>query len=402
MQAITTINGVSAFESLPAELIHRVFWYLDLADVPNTRLTCSYLAAIGIGHGYQDFSICYKREHFQRLVHIARHPQISKTARSLHYHPRQFNKLRAFKSWQSRTTCAAIERSGSGRRLQDLPVDELRASYERYVEAHGDQRRARQENSDYECLATFFKYCNKIHTVTIGLGVDHDENTDRLSPHTAFSETLVDPVCDTTPWKDGFDWFTYGVRPVHAVARAFNCSSSSVQKLTLINVSRQVLFMSCNGCLGLRTLMLGLRELRISYYSPLSSITWIAPRDHPACQNDIDESSFAEQLRGSERLLSIAPNLEVLELHCLDSSSLETDNCLSWITEGCKWPMLRKLSLSGFCMYEFDLVRFLLGLAGSLEELSCSNFSFVNGDWHGTLRKVKSRMTKLTKIKVKM
>lgn len=244
--------------------------------------------------------------------------------------------------------------------------------------------------------------CKKIDTVTIDLGVEPDTGTDHLMPHTTFSEMLMDPVCDTTPWRDGFDRFVYGLQPVHAVARACNSSRSSIQELTLINVSRQVIPMSYDMCPGLRTLMAGLRELRISYYTPTGSISWIGPRVDNECQNDDDDWDLAGQLCGRPRLLPDLPNLEVLELHCLDSSSIETDNCISWTTGGCTWPALRNLSLSGFCMYEFDLVRFLLGLARSLEELSCSNFSFVNGSWHDALRKVKGRMTKLARIKVMM
>lgn len=103
-----TNDSSSPFETLPADLIHRVLLYLDPADIPPARLVCSYLAAIGIEYGYQDFSICFKRKRFQRLVNIASHPQISKRARSLHYHARQFIQLRVFKCWQSPTKCISL------------------------------------------------------------------------------------------------------------------------------------------------------------------------------------------------------------------------------------------------------------------------------------------------------
>lgn len=284
--------------------------------------------------------------------------------------------------------------------LQDLRDDELRAAYGEYVEAHRDQRRIRGNEVDNDCLETFFQHRKKVQTVTIDLGLECD--SDGLISHTALSETLTVPVCDTMQWKDGFDWFVYGVQPVYTIARAFRYSPSSVQKLTLINMSSAAFFMSCNKFSGLRMLIIGLRELRIPCYTPLSSITWIAPRSDDECQNDNCESNLAKDLRGAEHLLATTPNLEVLELHCLDSFSIKTDNCLSRTTRGCKWPTLRKLSLSGFCMYEFDLVRFLFEIAGSLEELSSSNFSSVNGTWNGVLRQAKGRMTKLTKIKVKV
>ena len=68
--------------SLPPELLHGIFTYIDLADIIAIRQSCSILADIGLDHLLDQVALVYHKKSFQALLDVAEHPTLSKRVTS--------------------------------------------------------------------------------------------------------------------------------------------------------------------------------------------------------------------------------------------------------------------------------------------------------------------------------
>lgn len=112
-------------QTLPPELLHKIFSYLDSrVQLVAMRETCSLLASVGLGHLNDEVSLVYHRDRFRAIAEIAAHPKLSKHMRSLFYMADR-NKLMDLEKWD-------MERP-----FPEPSDEELR--HDEYLEAHGSR-----------------------------------------------------------------------------------------------------------------------------------------------------------------------------------------------------------------------------------------------------------------------
>lgn len=70
---------------LAPELHHMIFAAVDVSDVPNLRLACKSLAAVGLEYLIPEVDLLFTPESFNRLRRISEHPVLSRHVRSLVY-----------------------------------------------------------------------------------------------------------------------------------------------------------------------------------------------------------------------------------------------------------------------------------------------------------------------------
>jgi len=86
-------------QTLPPELLHKIFSYLDSrVQLVAMRETCSLLASIGLDHFNDEVSLVYHRDRFRAITEVAAHPKLAKHMRSLFYMANR-KKLLDFEKW---------------------------------------------------------------------------------------------------------------------------------------------------------------------------------------------------------------------------------------------------------------------------------------------------------------
>jgi len=80
-------------EALPLEIVHLVLSFLPTNDLSNWRLSSKECAKAGERHLVQDLHVMYNAKSFFNLLHISRHPSLSKYVRSIFYEVRYMEEV---------------------------------------------------------------------------------------------------------------------------------------------------------------------------------------------------------------------------------------------------------------------------------------------------------------------
>lgn len=75
--------GRPILTSLPPELLHNIFAWLDLKDALAARLTSSLLATVGLDYFGDEIPLVFQRDKLRAVTEIAKHPELAKRMRSL-------------------------------------------------------------------------------------------------------------------------------------------------------------------------------------------------------------------------------------------------------------------------------------------------------------------------------
>lgn len=100
--------GRIPLDSLPVELLHQVCQFLNLKELKTFRLSCRLFATIGSDYLLDELHVYYKRDDFERLVEIARHPASAK-ATSIIFFGDRLETLTKSKWMHERESYLAIE-----------------------------------------------------------------------------------------------------------------------------------------------------------------------------------------------------------------------------------------------------------------------------------------------------
>lgn len=89
-------------DQIPTEIVARICENVPAVDVLNVRLTSRFLSNVANPFLLDEIHLIFKRDSFQRLLDISRHPVISRAVTKLLY---EFGSLPTFedrRGWESR------------------------------------------------------------------------------------------------------------------------------------------------------------------------------------------------------------------------------------------------------------------------------------------------------------
>jgi hypothetical protein len=196
-------------QMLPAELLHSIFEWLDIADVLVMRRTCEMMARIGLDHFGSEVALIVHRDKFRALTEIAKHPLLPSRMKSLFYVIDRLV-LTDHDAW----------------RLQDFKRDcGADTTFFEVMCAHVEP------GYDINCLERLFAGCPNIRDVTVAYGAHCDRELN--ASHTSYKEALA------TPGK-GLAWANTVARQVLNIADATASNGVKLDSLTLAGTTHQL------------------------------------------------------------------------------------------------------------------------------------------------------------------
>ncbi|KAI4256455.1 MAG: hypothetical protein L6R42_006208 [Xanthoria sp. 1 TBL-2021] len=103
-------QGGFPLDRLAPELQHMIFAAADTCDVPNLRLTCKYLGAVGLEYLLPEVELLFTPKSFDRLRGISEYPTLSRHVKSLMYRADSLQPCRNILDWYQQITQAAFTR----------------------------------------------------------------------------------------------------------------------------------------------------------------------------------------------------------------------------------------------------------------------------------------------------
>jgi hypothetical protein len=219
-------------QMLPAELLHSIFEWLDIADVLVMRRTCEMMARIGLDHFGSKVALIVHRDKFRALTEIAKHPLLSSRMKSLFYvidrlvlTDHDAWRLQDFKRDCGADTtffevmCAHVE--------PGYDIDKF-ATFQAMC---ADQEDIVKTGYDINCLERLFAGCPNIRDVTVAYGAHRDRELN--ASHTSYKEALA------TPGK-GLAWANTVARQVLNIADATASNGVKLDSLTLAGTTHQL------------------------------------------------------------------------------------------------------------------------------------------------------------------
>ncbi|KAL8668524.1 MAG: hypothetical protein Q9168_006854 [Polycauliona sp. 1 TL-2023] len=91
--------GGFPLDRLAPELQHMVFAAVNVKDVPNLRLTCKSLGAVGLEYLVPEVELLFTQKSFDRLRKISEHPILSRHVKSLVYRFGVLQRFQDIKGW---------------------------------------------------------------------------------------------------------------------------------------------------------------------------------------------------------------------------------------------------------------------------------------------------------------
>ncbi|KAK5119600.1 hypothetical protein LTR85_007429 [Meristemomyces frigidus] len=402
-------------ERLPAELLHRIFSFLEVSDVTAARATCSLLAAVGGDYILEEVAVIFQRDRFRRLLAIAHHPVFAQRVKALFFQGDRFSSDPCYDEWDDSRSdpntdgrmtddLPGVEPSGSGRYMRaigraltkwkdtrkgNFTEEELDAAFDAYVWHINSQKRIVAEGYDTFCLTALLNGCPKLRCITLAF---QQAMSGKLAMTTnAFRDAMDYPKGDTV-WED------QGVRQVTAISQAVCLSGQSLDSLSLIEVSHRVFEQSRDVVERIRHMFRPLRRLRLLVQ------TWATDEDLVAEEQQLFEASLCFEGGAVKEVLKDTPDLRVLKLQFpigVTGPGIQVVARLGDITGDTTWPNLLELGLSNFIATEDGLVDLLLRHRTSLRWLSLSHIELESGTWTSALRRIAGKLSNLRSIRLR-
>ncbi|KAL8848257.1 MAG: hypothetical protein Q9221_006730, partial [Calogaya cf. arnoldii] len=99
MTSGSALPGGVPLDRLAPEIQHMIFAAADIDDVPNLRLTCKSLGAIGLEYLLPEVELLFTPKSFDRLRGISEHPVLSRRLKSLVYRVDSLKTCHAIDDW---------------------------------------------------------------------------------------------------------------------------------------------------------------------------------------------------------------------------------------------------------------------------------------------------------------
>ena len=391
--------------TLPPELLHKIFSYLDSrVQLVAMRETCSLLASIRLDHFNDEVSLVYHRNRFRAITKIAAHPKLSKHMRSLFYMADR-HKLMEFEKWDMARPYPELsdeelrrddflEAIGS-RELpthikEDPPESDRQESYEVFKALCRDQTSIERQGYDQDCLRMLFEGCPKLREVTVA---SQRSCMRQLDANRVFASAMTEPNGDRYWWDEI-------VHQVLSVAMAAERSGLELDSLTLLSLSPAIFGKGVNTKAdqwrALKTLVQPLRRLRLHLQAD-------APEEDDEEEPDELEPDYEQVFHQfnenlnfhAHEILSAASKLRSLKLH-LPSWSYHDHiedkyGQLEPVLRDVTYPHLYELSLSQCEVHADYLIDLCMRHKSTLRRLYLKNILLL--DDHSSFREVFTRLS---------
>jgi len=381
-----------------------------------------------------EVALVYHRKQFSALTEIAKHPVLSRRVKSLSFQADRLRTDITYEQWDKqrpdpagmglitpwdaeprleretgdrtiRRMRRALVRSEQERRERKdaVPLEQVANAYAAFLRTVQDQGFVEREGYDIACLRDFLKGCPRLRDVTICFEASRDGRPQAIN--TAFEAGLVRPYGDKV-------WNEQGVRALNAVAAAAYGSGSSLDSLTLENVSPRIIPDLNSSDMGinaehpdnldcqLRALIKPLRRLRF--------VLSAANPDYNAVGDEyalLEEQSDLLKAGGLYRLLKDATELRVVKFsfqaEVLEAESTFMSMDHAHVFRDLTFPHLYELRLSNCLMSMEYLLDLLLRHKDTLRRLSISYAQLSTGDWHTCFAEIGGKLTALKSVKLR-
>jgi hypothetical protein len=390
--------------TLPPELLHKIFSYLDSrVQVVAMRETCSLLASIGLDHFNDEVSLVYHRDRFRAVTEIAAHPKLSKHMRSLFYMADR-NKLVDFEKRDMERPYPEpsdeelrredfLEAIGSRELLthakEDPPESDHQESYEVFKALCRDQTNIERQGYDQDFLRKLFEGCPKLREVTVA---SQRSCMRQLDANRVFASAMTEPMGDRYWWDEI-------VHQVLSVAMAAERSGLKLDSLTLLSLSPAIFGKGVNTKAdqwrALKTLVRPLRRLRLYLQADAPGEDEEEPDEFEPDYEQVFHQ-FNENLNfHAHEILSAASKLRSLKLQLPNwryhDHIEDTYGQLEPVLRDVTYPNLYELSLSQCEVHADYLIDLCMRHKATLRRLYLKNIMLL--DDHSSFREVFTRLS---------
>ncbi|KAL8978701.1 MAG: hypothetical protein Q9205_005784 [Flavoplaca limonia] len=210
-------HGVSLARLAP-ELHHMIYEAVDVSDVPNLRLACKSLAAVGSEYLLPEVELLFTPESFNRLRRISEHPVLSRRVKSLVYRIDSLKTCHNISEWWEQIPRAAYLGFCSSSPFGPKPTDDdsylqwrdwiseqpflsldpsyqrlLRHKWEKHQLLWTKQEYLRQSNFGQAQLMTIVANLPDLKHIVVTKR-DFSETLPEPNPYRLFEDVLGDPI----------------------------------------------------------------------------------------------------------------------------------------------------------------------------------------------------------------
>lgn len=428
----TDIPPKPLFQTLPPELIHLIFSYIDETEAfLALRKTCSLFASVGLDHFPPEIPLVFHRDKFKALTEIATHPKLSKQMRSLFYVVDRCRQVK-YETWDShrpdpepwvkddvdcsvrlltkrdvrvfqRDVRKAVRKQEE--RIASVPESERRKAYEVFTALCKDVIKVEDEGYDYQCLKALFEGCRNINEVTIGSRVDIRRRMEASRKIVKGAMAII---------SQDRKWWKAGIRQVLSVAMAASQAGTKLDSLTLAAISPLLFDKGGNiredeWC-ALKALVQPLRRLRLFSFAepPDREDRYLEfDDDDPGVEQTSFLSDDILEAGHLRELLSAAKDLRVLKLQLPNWDYFTGEGPIYTLLAPClqdiTWPHLYELSLSCCAVPADFLVDLCLRHKATLRRLSLYNIQLMEWEngWKEVLTRLSGHFPELRQVKLR-
>lgn len=370
-------------DRLSPELLHIVVLFLDIADRLSFRLVNRDFSVVGAAHILPEATFHLHAEDLANLRAVAANGSMARNVRSLtcfaarlESEPLPYDDyVTEYKSFM-RMDLISPDLTEDRRWKSELSSAQLRAHYERYLEAIVSQHAIVEDRLDLECLKEVLPSFTNLQSVTMSAG--HLFYEGRRKPKTSYDEYIRPPL------ENGL---LAGAEQLEVILEALAYHQITVKDLRAGVMSWRFFERSSSV---LDRLFSPLHDLRY--------IDLVLELETDDDGNDVtDDTKNCRRLlqRGAARdLLRSLPHLETLSfaIHS-DFESQKPAASLDWIIEpGHHWPSLSEVTLEGLDCSEAALTNFLELHKGTLNDMCLRDISLTDGSWKTLLPWIRSNL----------
>ena len=368
-------------DTLPSELIHLVFAYLEPKEAATFRWAGRVVAKIGLHYLTPKVCLRLSEESYDRLLAIAEHPVASKCVVELEYENEGLRFLDREAFDRTFRTPASIARTHAWRTYEEecrrnMPPLETAQLLDRawsvYDVFQADHKKVEQANFFPEKTVEAFKRLPKLRSIstpTIGVYERCVAEIKGELPTYLFEEK--DPSC-----------VRLHIGATLSILLAVESAALQIESFCCNKFSWQTLMQDMSNLPALRRSILHLQLIDISFTKPFMR------DDDRSGEVDVSIKGYLKKRR-IRSFLTSAPSLQYLGLSFRTWPHDSLAPRLRQVIGNFHWPSLKTISLDTVAVSEHSLVGFCKIHAHTLRDLSLRNIQMGQGLWNATFHSMR-------------